>query len=92
MNKPLVHNLFVVLLIIGLVVTLFGVVGPDAVGAAASEVFVQELGLPREPEVYSKVGELYASFVRRSYFMTIVLGIAISIPASLGCWHTRRRP
>jgi hypothetical protein len=89
MNKALVHNLFLVLLIIGLVVTLWGVVGPNAEGAASSDVFVEELDLPREPEVYLKVSRLYTSMARRSYFMTIALGLFIAIPAGVGCWETR---
>jgi hypothetical protein len=90
MNQNRVRILFVLLLLIGLFVTLFGMVGGLATGAAFADHFVPEMGLPRDPEVYSKVAGLYAESIERSSLMTFILGLVISIPAAVGCWEARR--
>jgi hypothetical protein len=76
------------ILLVGLFVMLYGIVGPISGGAAFAEVVVDGLGLPKERETYNKLSELYADHEYRRGILTLALGLVIAVPAFFGLWST----
>jgi hypothetical protein len=74
---------------LGLFVVLYGFVGPITTGTAFAEVVVEQLGLQKEPETYSKLTMLYADLESRRGLLLSGLGLLIALPAAFGLWTTR---
>jgi len=72
------------LILVGIAMMVWGVVGPVATGAAFSEVVVDELGLPKDPETYTKLRELYSDSDGRKAILTMIVGLFILGPAAFG--------
>lgn len=78
------QSLFGFLILLGLAVIVWGLVGPAAGGAVFSEVVIDELELPKQPETYSKVAVLFAEQDERKGIAGVILGLMILVPAGIG--------
>ena len=70
----------------------WGIAGPVAIGAAFSDVMVEQLDLPSDPGTYEKIREIHADSEVRRGFMTLFLGVIITIPSAFGLWGSGGKP
>jgi len=88
MNNNRVQLSLMFLLLLGLFVMAWGVVGPAAVGATKSEAIVNLLDLPHDPAIYQKLREFQdVSEIRRAE-TAFALGVLIVLAASIGLTGT----
>jgi hypothetical protein len=88
-----VRYALIFMLVLGVALIVWGIVGPVGTGAAFAEMAVERLGLQKEPETYTTLAMLYAEQIAGHGFADIMLGLLIVFPSGLGLWaiHKARR-
>jgi len=77
---------------IGVVLVLWGLVGPYATGPAQADAIVGRLGLKADPETYTDLAMMLAESQLRRGYLCAATGVLIALVAGCGLYNSRHRP
>ncbi len=77
---------------IGVVLVLWGLVGPYATGPVQADAIVSRLGLEADPDTHVDVAMMLAESQQRRGYLCAATGMLIALVAGCGLYNSRHRP